>query len=142
MQGVIILEFKEIKSLIESKRNLSEIDIEEITKEGGIAESLGYQWRNNLDPTQLRKFFDTIKGNRLLLKERGWDAIKADFYMLRPTLAYSKARGVIPEEFYSFINICIQKIVSDSEEETRKNYETFVKLLESIVAYHKYFRKR
>ncbi len=132
---------QEILNRIEQTKNLAEIDIEEIAKENGIAESLVLAFRGQLNPTQLRKFFDTIVRNQEQLREKGWEAAQADFYMLRPNLAYAKGRKLIPDDFFNLVDACMRKIPADSDAQIRKNYDRFVDLMKALVAYAKYHGK-
>ncbi len=133
-----------ILNRIGQTKNLAEIDIEEIAKENGIAESLVKSFKDSkseLKTTQLRKFFDTIIRNQELLREKGWEAAQADFYMLRPNLAYAKGRKLIPEDFFNLVDTCMKKIPADNEDQIRKNYDRFVDLMKALVAYAKYHGK-
>lgn len=122
-------------------KNLAELDIEEITKENGIAESFVLGLRDQLKPTQLRKFFDTIVRNQEQIREKGWGAARAEFYMIRPSLAYAKGRKLIPNEFFDLVDTCMKKIPAGTEDQTIKNYDRFVDLMKAIVAYAKYYGK-
>lgn len=137
------MKFEEIKDVIESKKNLAEVDIEEIAKEDGIADSLAKQFEKQIKSTQLRKFFDRAKGNLSELKDEGkdWDYVKNDFYMLRPVLAYSQARKHIPKQFFELMDLCMKKVESDNRKQLLNNYTRFIQLLESLVAYHRYYRE-
>ncbi len=133
---------QDIVNRIEQVENLADIDIEEIAKEKGIAESFVLTIRRGqLNPTQLRKFFDTIIRNQELIREKGWDAAQAEFYMLRPSLAYAKGRNLIPDDFFDLIDTCMKKIPANSEDQIRKNHDRFVDLMKAIVAYAKYHGK-
>ena len=132
---------RDILNKIEQVKNLADIDVEEIARENGIAESFVLAIRGQLNPTQLRKFFDTIIRNQALLREKGWDAAQAEFYMLRPSLAYAKGRKLIPDDFFNLVDTCMKKIPADKEDQTRKNYDRFVDLMKAIVAYAKYHGK-
>ena len=122
-------------------KNLAELDIEEITKENGIAESFVQEIRGQLNPSQLRKFFDTIVRNQEQIREKGWDAARAEFYMIRPSLAYAKGRKLIPNEFFDLVDTCMKKIPAGTEDQRIKNYDRFVDLMKAIVAYAKYHGK-
>lgn len=128
---------------IQEARNLSEISVEEVAKEDGIAESAAKSFGKNLKPTQLRKFFDQAKSIEAGLKEDGWESVSANFAMLRPSLAYAKGRKVIPDDFYLFISSCMAKVLAPdgNMEMTKENYTRFIQILESVVAYNKYHFK-
>lgn len=133
-----------IEKELEKIRNithLSELNINEVTRENGIAETLAKSFKEDLNSNQLRKIFDTIISNQERLKNYGWEAIESDFYMIRPNLAYAKARNLIPEGFFLLVELCCKKIrVTDDLKQTIKNYDRFVELMQAIVAYNKYHK--
>jgi len=144
-------ETAEILQKIQRCRNLSEIRIDDITKESGIAEKLAKKYKGNLNTTQLRKFFDKIvmiqenlKKENLKNTGANWKKIEPDFYMIRPNLAYARGRKLIPDEFYKLISLCLERIAPEgsSEEQKMENYKRFVELLQSLVAYSKYYEKK
>lgn len=130
-------EIKEIIQKIGDLQNLSQLDEKDIAKEGGYAERVA-EGVQNLKTTQLRKFFSEIKANERELKEKGWGGIKADFYLMRPNLAYAKARGLVPDHFFKLVDACMKQVDKGDENQKKENYKRFVQFLEAIVAYHKY----
>jgi CRISPR-associated protein Csm2 len=137
-------ETREILARIEKCKNLAEISCEEIAKESGIAEKLAQNYKGKLNTTQLRKFFDKIVTNQENLKNKGWKSIESDFCMIRPNLAYAKGRKLIPDDFFKLISICLKRIAPEgaSDDQIKENYSRFVELLQSIVAYSKYYEGR
>jgi CRISPR-associated protein Csm2 len=138
---------EDIKEEITQMSNLSELDIEDIAKEGGYADRIGKDFKNRKDKdkiktTQLRKFFDETKTLERKLKrgDKGWDYIKPDFYLLRPKLAYANARGLIPKDFFELLSECMKRVDTskNDDKQKEKNYKRFVTFLEAIVAYFKY----
>lgn len=138
---------EDIKKEITQMSNLSELDIEDIAKEGGYADRIGKDFKNRKDKdkiktTQLRKFFDETKTieRKLKMGDKGWDSIKPDFYLLRPKLAYSNARGLIPKDFFELLSECMKRVDTSKNNDKQKeeNYKRFVTFLEAIVAYFKY----
>lgn len=135
---------------IKKKKNLSDLTVDEIAKEDGIAELAAKEFQKDqrdqkgLNSTQLRKFFGQAKSIEANLKENGWEAVSSDFAMLRPILAYAKGRRTIPDSFYLFMTLCMGKIVSPNgdEKKTKENYKRFIQILESVVAYQKYHEKK
>ena len=128
---------------IRSKKNLAEISVEDIAKENGIADSLANErnFRRDLKTTQLRKFFDTVVNNQERLKTSGWKSIESDFFMIRANLAYARGRGLIPQDFFDLVSLCIERIApaGSSEKQIKDNYDRFVELLQALVAYTKYY---
>lgn len=122
---------------IDSLQNLGELDEKTIAEENGYAESVA-KGNKNLKTTQLRRIFDRMKTIERKLNEGGWDAVQPDFYMLRPELAYAKARKLIPDQFFRLMDACMKQVDKGNNEQKKKNYARFVRFLEAIVAYHKY----
>jgi len=117
------------KNYLNNLQNISEIDLENFLKSGGICEALGVGI--DFKSTQLRKLFHQIKSIKYLLK-KGEGNLPLLKTKLLPTLAYSRGRKLIDEEFFQFIKMCIYKI-SD-----RKDFDIFADIFEAIVAYHRY----
>ena len=130
-------EIKEVIQKINSLQSLNQLDVKEIAKEGGYAEQVAKSLKD-LKTTQLRKLFGEIKENERKLNEKDWKDIEADFYMIRPNLAYAKARRLVPDDFFKLMSVCMSKVDSGSDEQKKENYRRFVQFLEAIVAYHKY----
>ena len=94
--------------------------------------------RANLSTSQLRKFFGEIK--RIQAQEFDpsgkW---LAEVRMLKPKLAYAVGREKNKDpkiyDFYRELEIGINAITK------QEHFQTFVQLLEAIVAYHKFFEK-
>ncbi|WP_373839844.1 type III-A CRISPR-associated protein Csm2 [Methanospirillum sp.] len=128
---------------IRACKNLSDLSIEEISKEGGIAETLAKSFKGNLKTTQLRKFFDNIASNQERLKSGGWKDIESDFYMIRPNLAYAKGRKLIPDDFFILVSLCLERVNTQEANEKKviENYDRFVELMQALVAYTKYYER-
>ena len=124
------------------KKGVLNIDLEAyLQPEGvceGIAGAVGYIGK--LKRSQLRKFFNEIKTLEYDLKsEEDIKKIKIRILALIPKLAYSKGRDLIDENFYEFMKTILSKVKEDmNEKNAQEVFEVFVKILESIVAYHTY----
>ena len=68
-----------------------------------------------------------------LKKDKNFDEIRTGILALRPNLAFAVGRGVIPRDFYEVMDKCMGKIKDLSD------FEVFIKLLEAIVGYYKYY---
>ena len=132
-------EIETIIQKIDNLQNLSQLDEKEIAKGGGYAEQVAKAVKRDLKTTQLRKFFSEIKANERELKEKGWGGIKAEFYLMRPNLAYAKARNLVPDNFFKLMDVCMKQVDKGDDEQKKENYKRFVQFLEAIVAYHKYY---
>jgi CRISPR-associated protein Csm2 len=124
------------------EKGILNLDLEEYIKPGGICEGIAgaVGYIGKLKRSQLRKFFNEIKTIEYDLKS-GEDVkkIKIRILALIPKLAYSKGRDLIDENFYKFMKAILSKVKEDMNEENAKEvFEVFVKILESIVAYHTY----
>ncbi len=133
-------EIIDIIKKIDSLQNMSELDEKTIAEENGYAESVARDRdiKKRLKTTQLRKIFDRVKTIERNLNEHGWDEVRSDFYMLRPELAYAKARKLIPDQFFRLVDACMKQVDKGDNEQKERNYARFVRFLEAIVAYHKY----
>jgi len=94
-------------------------------------------WKS-LTTSQLRNFFGEIRR----IQAQGFQTHQSDFYMLKPKLAYAKARVLKNSrdnriiEFEKVLNLLIDKVYASGNEE---HFTNFVKFVEAIVAYHKAF---
>jgi len=124
------------------KKGILNLDLEEYIKPGGVCEGIAgaVGYIGILKRSQLRKFFNEIKTIEYDLKsEEDIKKIKIRILALIPKLAYSKGRDLIDENFYEFMKTILSKVKEDmNEKNAQEVFEVFVKILESIVAYHTY----
>jgi CRISPR type III-A-associated protein Csm2 len=96
---------------------------------GFLSKPRGDKRNTELSTSQLRKFFGEVKRQQA----KGFNI--AEFALLKPKLAYAVGRAKTREgkihEFYHVIAGAIDR-VSDE-----KKFKNFIKIFESIVAYHK-----
>jgi|GEM_PF-798224 len=122
------------------KKGVLNIDLEAYLQPEGVCEGIAYAvgCMNKLKRSQLRKFFNEIKTIEYDLKsEEDIKKIKIRILALIPKLAYSKGRNLIDENFYEFMKTILSKVKEDmNEKNAQEVFEVFVKILESIVAYH------
>lgn len=130
----ILYILKEIGEL----KKLKEMDVKKMANEDGYADKLALRLKK-MKTTQLRRFFSAIKDIEKDLKEKSWEKIEADFYLLKPKLAYARGRRLIPEEFHEVVKTAMNKIDIGDKNERIENYSRFVQFIESVVAYHKYY---
>ncbi len=123
---------------IEQLTMLKDLDIKSIADEGKYAEKLAERSRSRLKTTQLRRFFGAIKDIAKNLEVNEWNKVEADFYLLKPKLAYAKGRKLIPDEFYCVVKSLMNKIDKGDENNKKENFIRFVQFLEAVVAYHKF----
>ncbi len=133
------LTLKEIKGKLQNLERLRELRREDFAEEGGYADSLAEDFRDNLKPTQLFKVFHEIK--RVQRRIRGNPDEKFDrgeILGLLPILAYSTGRGLMPKDFYDILKICLSK----EKLEINKDFLRLAEFMEAIIAYHKYYKYR
>jgi CRISPR type III-A-associated protein Csm2 len=87
---------------------------------------------NALSTTQIRKFFGEMKRIQADFKN-----LKNEIILLDPKIAYAVGRarkdGISKlEDFYKLVSPLLRKIKEDE-----KRFKNFVKIIESIVAYHR-----
>jgi len=120
---------KEQGRLIQFIKNISEADM---YKPDGLVSELARELRNNVKPTQLRKFFFLLK--QVKEKIRGKEDYTREVLKIYPLLHYAVARGVINKDFAELLTFLLE-----AGEEDREAMEKVIYFIESFVAYHKYF---
>ena len=131
---------KDINNILDGIKELNmfnDLDIRCLANEGEYADTLANKLRN-MKPTQLRRFFGAVKEIEKNLNGKSWEDVEADFYLLKPKLAYAKGRKLIPAEFHEVVKTSMNKVDVGDNKDKIANYKMFVKFLESIVAYHKF----
>ncbi|KKF98651.1 type III-A CRISPR-associated protein Csm2 [Methanosarcina mazei] len=121
---------------------LKDLSIKLIADENGYADQIAHTLRN-MKTAQLRRFFGAIKSIERTIEEdnseKAWGEVEAEFYLLKPKIAYAKGRKLIPEEFYQVLKVSLNKVNVGTNKDKIENFKRFVKFLESIVAYHKFY---
>jgi len=131
---------KEIKRVIEK---IDEVDMlknlspREFANEGGYADTVAKN--SDLDTTQLRKFFGAIRD---IEKEKKWESMETEFYLLKPKIAYAVGRKLIKKPFYDFMMSCMRKVDLGTDEEKVENFKAMVNILEAVVAYHRFYNPK
>lgn len=130
---------KEMIATIQSLTNgLSHYEIRTMVTH---AESFGsYLNQQNLKTNQVRKFLDAVNRIKVrVLQESSltdnpqeiFAAIETDIVLLKPKLAYAAARQKAAEPLSEVMAAAIDKVHHPLD------FERFVQLVESIIAYHK-----
>lgn len=131
----IILEIDRLDSLKDLKPK-------KYADEGGYADKIakyfsrGRDDSQKLNTNQLRKFFGAIRD--IESKEGVWEDIEPQFYLLKPKLAVSVGRKLIPKDFHKLMMKCMEKVDVGTNEINYECFKTLVNFLEAIVAYTKY----
>ncbi len=91
---------------------------------------------DGISTTKLRKFYGAVKKIEVDFQKR-----KSDIILLVPQLAYDVGRAPEKEKpkLRDLFNI-VSSLVSEIKEDETK-FKNFAKLLEAIVAYHKFYSK-
>ena len=88
--------------------------------------------------TQLRNFFGELRR----IQSSGFVGNETDFYMLKPKLAYAKARALKNNrnnrisDFEDVIRLLVDKVAETNEPD---RFINFAKFVEATVAFHKYY---
>jgi CRISPR-associated protein Csm2 len=130
------MSIEDVKRDINTLEKLSDLEVKKYADTGGYADIIA-QTNKDLNTTQLRKFFGAIR--KMEKKADSWKNIEADFYLLKPQLANARGRGVIPKGFYDIMMSIMDKVDRGDDKEKLENFRVFVKFIESIVAYHKFY---
>ncbi|MEG3224831.1 MAG: type III-A CRISPR-associated protein Csm2 [Methanobacteriales archaeon Met13] len=130
-------EIKDVISNIKGLEMLKDMDAKVFADEDGYADIISRRLvRSKLKTSQLRKFFGAIRD---IEREKEWDKMETQFYLLKPKLANSRGRDLIPEEFYQVMKVSMSKVDKGSDEDKVNNFNRMVEFIEAIVAYHKYY---
>lgn len=128
---------KDIKKELERIDKLTDLDVKEYADTGGYADRIAKLSKDDLKPTQLRKFFNAIKD--MEKNSNKWEDLEMNFYMLKPQLANAVGRKLVPPEFYEIFIELMEKVDRGTDEDKINNFRVFVRFVEAIVAYHKYY---
>jgi CRISPR-associated protein Csm2 len=127
----VIKRIREIDNLVDGLR------VADFAKEGGYADKIAKELKE-LNPTQLRRFFDAVREIENKLETGKWEDVSDKFYLLQPQLAYAVGRDVIPARFYELMKASLSKIDLGTDKEKSESFKRFTQFLEAIVAYQKY----
>lgn len=138
----------EINKVIDNIKQLEmlrDMETKAFADEDGYADIVSHRLakersiRPKLKTSQLRKFFGAIRD---IERENDWEKMETQFFLLKPKLANSRGRELIPEEFYQVMKICMGKVDKGSDQDKVDNFNRMVEFLEAIVAYYKYYNPR
>jgi CRISPR-associated protein Csm2 len=90
---------------------------------------------------QIRNFFAAISKMRVNFssaeKDKKYQTIQNDLILLKPKLAYAAGRQRDVRNFQQYVTQAIDAVIKSNDKE--KATENFFALIESIVAYHKFY---
>jgi CRISPR-associated protein Csm2 len=122
-------------SKIKALTTMQHLKAEEFCCEDGCAHGPVKEFKDKLKPTQLRKVFNDLIAIELRRKAKG-EFRRDDLFLILPKLAYAYGRKLIPEDFYSLMKHCIDR-VKDVED-----FDRFIEYIRAIMAYHKFEERR
>lgn len=123
--------------------NLESVSIDrivEIADEVGSFLVKGKYLKNNkqdsmgIKVSQIRRFLDAVRRIEAGLKKGDFEQIKGSIILLRPKLAYAAGRE---DKIKPLMNVLDPAIKSGAE--SRENFEKLLRLIEGIIAYHRYY---
>lgn len=98
---------------------------------------------NKIKTNQIRNFFAavvSIKNKVEAMDEFNYSEIETDLLLLQPKLAYAAGRQTVVRPFKEFMDDVIHAIQESTDKE--KAVKNFFNLIESVVAYHKFYGGR
>lgn len=120
-----------IVASIKKLNHLVDLTVDDLVKH---AESLGkYLSQNNLKTNQIRKFLDAVKK---VESDGGKGFSRDEVKLLKPKLAYAAGRQSEVKPLMQVLDPCIDRV------DTKEDFKRFARLVESIVAYHKFYGGR
>lgn len=113
---------------------------EEFAGENMVANHMAKKFKNDLNPTQMRKVFHAFKQIERKLKTRNDDDdidenLRAEITLLIPNLAYAVGRKLLPKEFYNILKSGLHA----SKLRKVRDFRRLNQLLTAILAYQKYY---
>ncbi|PIP54976.1 MAG: type III-A CRISPR-associated protein Csm2 [Bacteroidetes bacterium CG23_combo_of_CG06-09_8_20_14_all_32_9] len=96
--------------------------------------------KEGIKTNQIRNFFSaivSIKNDMLSMNEFNFSMIETKLILLKPKLAYAAGRQKKVESFKTFMDDAIDAVLKANDKE--KALKNFFNLIESIIAYHKYY---
>jgi len=94
---------------------------------------------NGIKTNQVRNIFSSVQSIRTKLKtsKKFTDDIHNELILIKPKLAYAVGRQNKVKPLYELLSKGIQVTVNSKDKE--KGLKNFIQLVESIVAYHKFY---
>jgi CRISPR-associated protein Csm2 len=121
---------------------LDGIDVEELVKK---AENNAQVFHDaNIKANQIRNFYGGVekikmKYARYRDKNQAVEAVKQDFWLLLPQLAYAKGRNGSTWKFCESMKNAVEKVLATPEASRCQALDNFFIYVESVVAYHKFY---
>jgi len=135
-------EIEEFRSNILKWVCFSDVNLRELVKPQGYADKLASfltRSARGIKTSQLRKFFNEIKSATQKAKSGNLEEATVTLWRIYPIIAYSEARGLMPQEFGDIMRLVLEKVESCPDREKLKL--SFERLDDFITALYAYFRK-
>lgn len=120
--------------------NLDVINPEKLINE---AEERGKSLSKSLNTNQIRNFFSAVLSIKnkmeMMGKEFEFEEVETEISLLKPKLAYAAGRQSAVRPFKEFIDEALDSLKNSKDK--KKALLNFFNLVESFVAYHKYYEK-
>ena len=119
-------DINDVKNKINACKTLSEIPAKDfLDAETGFAHIVAKESvRQNLNTTQLRKFFAALKK---MEQKTTWEEIETEFYLLKPRMAVAVGRKNLPKQFYEVVLAAMSKVDNVEDNKTKmKNFDVFI----------------
>ena len=137
---MVAITTEDILKAIRGLASMGQLEPHLFAEEGGYAHVLAREFGKRLNSTQLRKVFGTLKQVDIRMKgepkEKQLDRSELD--RLIPELAYARGRGVVPEEFYDLLKMCLSR----TKTQTVGDFRRLIEFLTALLAYHKLWDRR
>ncbi len=88
----------------------------------------------DLKVNQIRRFLDAARRIESEIKSKSFDEVKDSIILLRPKLAYAAGRE---SKVRPLMNVLDPAIKSGAH--SRENFEKLLRLIEGIIAYHRFY---
>ncbi len=125
-------------SLSGFKRELSDLKTLGMDRLVEIAAQVGEAISRKVKMNQIRRFLDGARKVESELKSREkFEEVKDQIVLLRPKLAYAAGRHQDVKELAEILDTAVK-----SAAQTQENFMKFLRFMESIIAYHRFYGGR
>lgn len=115
--------------------DLKKLSIERLVE---IANDVGASIAQSVKTNQIRRFLDgTRKVEAELKSKEPFEKVKDQIILLRPKLAYAAGRNREVKDLAEILDVAVK-----SAAQTQENFVKFLKFMESIIAYHRFYGGR
>ncbi len=131
-------ETKKPTSISEFKRELSDLKQVSMERLVEIADTVGSRISHEVKMNQIRRFLDGARKVEAEMKRSGrFDQVKDRVVLLRPKLAYAAGRHEKVKPLAELLDTAVTSAAKSEE-----NFMKFLRLMEGIIAYHRFYGGR